>query len=209
MGKRMVKIWDLPSAGAVAALVILSVSFFLGGVSGCLLAGRVSGENSPVLSGYLHDYLTAMLAGLTPHPEWISTLWETVRWPLLVLALGLTPLGLLGIPAVFFVRGFLLSFTVASFFCALGTFGLTFSFFLFGVVGLICIPVLFILGIQGFLCAGALTGHLLGEIKRPTVWSRANLLRCGVCAVVLFACSVAEHRMVPAMLETLAGFWPG
>lgn len=208
MGKRVVKVWDLPSSGALAALVILSAAFLFGSLAGCLLIKQVGGDGSEVLADYLQTYLSAALAGQMPKPEWFTILWDTIRWPLLVFALGLTPLGLLGIPVVFFVRGFLLSFAVASFFRVLGGYGLAFAFTVFGVAGIICIPVLFFLGVQGFLCAGALTGRLLGESKKCLFPDRMILLRCGVCVAALFVCCFVEHSVVPVLLETLAGFMP-
>ena len=46
-------------------------------------------------------------------PPLLISVWETIRWPLLVFGLGFTTLGLLGIPLVFSVRGFLLAFSIA------------------------------------------------------------------------------------------------
>ena len=208
MGKRVVKVWDLPSSGALAALVILSAAFLLGSFAGCLLVKRVGGEGSQVLSDYLQSYLSAASTGQNLRPDWFSALWEIFRWPLLAVALGLTPFGLLGIPVLFFARGFLLSFAIAAFFRVLGGLGLALSVIVFGVVGLVCIPILFFLGVQGFLCAGSLTGRLLGDSKKPLIPNRMFLLYCGVCAAALFVCCFIECSVVPVLIKTLAGFVP-
>lgn len=205
MGKRVVKIWDLPSSGSTAALLILSISFFLGGLAGCLLAKQVGGGGSDALSSYLEGYLSVVYSSGAARPEALSLFWEIVRWPLLAVALSLTPLGLLGLPVLFLVRGFLLSFAIASFFHVLGVFGLAFAFVVFGITGLICVPVLFILGVQGFLTAGAMIGRLMGEGKRLPLFDHMTLLRCCVCAAVLCVCGFIEYCVVPVLLGSLAG----
>ena len=209
MGKRVVKILDLPSSGSSAVLLILSAAFLLGGLAGCLLANQVGGGGSDALGDYLEGYLSAAYSGGAAKPEVLSLLWETVRWPLFVLALGLTPLGLFGTPILFLVRGFLLSFAISSFYHVLGAVGLGLAFVVFGITGLIGIPVLFILGVQSFLSAGAITGRLTGESRRLPLFDRAALLRCGVCATALCGCCVLDYCVIPALLESLAGFLLG
>ena len=208
MGKRVFKVWDLPSSGTLAALVVLSAAFLFGGLVGCMLAKQVGGEGDRALTEYLQYYLSAAVSGKIPDPEWFSVLWETVRWPLVTFALGLTPLGLIGIPIVFFIRGFLLSFAIASFFRVLGGLGLALSFVVFGVSGLICIPILFSLGVQGILYAGALTGRLTGDCKKSFPSNRIILLHCGVCIIALFISCFIEYNVIPVLTGTLAGFLP-
>lgn len=205
MGKRVVKILDVPSSGGTAVLLIISASFLLGGVSGCVLADLVGGNGSDVLGSYLEGYLSAVCSGGAAQPGLFTVLWEIVRWPLLVFVLGITPFGLLGIPILFLVRGFLLSFAIASFFRALGSVGLILAFVVLGLSGLLCLPVLFVLGVQSFLAAAALTGRLLGESKRRPLLERATLARCGFCAAALCVCGFIEYSVVPVLLESLAG----
>ena len=204
MEKRVMKILDLQSSGATAALLILSAAFLLGSAAGCLLAGQVDGGGGDALGDYLQGYLSAALSGDVEKPELFSLIWETVRWPLFVLILSLTPLGLLGIPILFLVRGFLMSFAVASFFRALGTMGLVLAFIVFGIPGLIGIPVLFVLGVQGFLSAGAMVSCFMGEGRLSPLPDRMFFLRCGLCAAALCICGLTECCVVPPLLESLA-----
>lgn len=206
MRKRVVKILDLPSSGSAVVLLILSAAFLLGGLAGCFLANQVDGSGSTALGDYLEGYLSAVYSGSAAKPEALSLLWEIIRWPLFTFVLGLTPLGLLGIPILFLVRGFLLSFAISSFYHVLGTVGLGLAFVVFGITGLICVPVLFILGVQGFLSAGAITGRLTGESRRLPLFDRLTLLRCGVCAAALCVCGLLEYCVIPVLLESLAGF---
>ena len=204
MGKRVIKVWDLQSSGAAAAMLILSAAFLLGSIAGCLLAGRVDGGGGDALGNYLEGYFSVVLSGEPVRPEPLSLIWETVRWPLFTFVLGLTALGLLGIPILFLVRGFLLSFAIASFYRVLGTTGLAAALAVFGITGLICIPVLFVLGVQGFLSAGATVGHLLGECRRTSFLDRALLIRCGLCTAALGLSGLMEYFVIPPLLGSLA-----
>jgi hypothetical protein len=209
MGKRVGKLWDVLSSGRCAALLLLSAAFLLGGLAGCLLAARAGGAGAEALSAYLQGYLAAADADGVARPDVLSVLWQLVRWPLLAAALGLTPLGLLGIPLLFLVRGFLLSFAIASFFRVLGVSGLVMAFALFGLTGLLSVPVFFILGLQSFLSAGAVSGRLLGESRRLPLLDRAFLPHYCACAVALCGCGFAEYCGVPVIVETLVGILHG
>jgi hypothetical protein len=209
MGKRVVKLWDLLSSGRVAALLLLSAAFLLGGLAGCLLAKRVGGAGGEALSDYLQGYLSVAGAVGTARPSVLSVIWQVARWPLLAVALSLTPVGLVGTPLLFLARGFLLSFAISSCFRVLGVSGLFLAFALFGLSGLISVPVLFVLGIQSFLSAGAMTGRLLGEGGRLPLFDRACLLPCCICAAALCACGLLEYCGVPVIVETLAGVLSG
>lgn len=204
MGKRVIKIWDLQSSGAAAALLILCAAFLLGGIAGTLLAGRVDGGGGDALGSYLEGYFSTALTGETVRPALFSLIWETVRWPLFTFVLGLTALGLLGIPLLFLVRGFLLAFAIASFYHVLGLTGLAISLVVFGITGLIYIPVLFVLGIQGLLSAGTLAGSILGEGRRSASPDRIVLIRGGFCAAALVCGGLLEYFAVPVLLESLA-----
>lgn len=205
MRKRVVKILDLPSSGGNVILLILSAFFLMGGLAGCALVDLVNGGGGDALEKYLEGYLSAVSSGIVVRPEVFASVWETLRWPLFVLALGLTPIGLLCIPALFLVRGFLLSFAIASFFRVLGAAGLVLAFAVFGLAGLISIPAFFLLGVQGFFSAGAMTGRLLGESQRLPLIDRVTLLRICVCAAAVCACCLIDYFVVPDLLGSLAG----
>lgn len=202
MGKRAGKVWDLPSSGAFAALLILSIAFFLGGLAGCLLAGQ--SENDTLIQ-YLTSYLTEIQTQGAYRPAAVSLLWELIRWPLLIVALSFTPFGLLALPAAFVFRGFLLSFAVSSFFRVYGFGGLALAFLVFGISGLIGVTVLLLLGVQGFLRSAALIGRLMGERGSAALFSRKDLPRYGICALGLLFCGLLEYFVIPELVEGLAG----
>lgn len=198
------KIWDLPSNGVTAALIIMAVVFFIGGLAGCTLAGRAEGGGEAALSGYLDGFLNVAVSGEMVKPEFILLLWKVIRWPFLAFILGFTPIGLIGVPVLFLIRAFLLSFSIASFFHVLGIKGLFFAFSVLGITGLLYVPVLFVLGIQSFLNAGTIIGRITGENRRNVGMKRSDVFRCCICFLLLFLCCFIEYSTGPAFLKLAA-----
>ena len=104
MGMRIRKKWDLLSEQA-GTLAILAVCFLLGGAVGSLFASLSSGAGAQELSGYLTGYLTLASEEGVPRSLW-PILWGQLKGSLSVLVLGLTGLGVIGLPLLFGVRGF-------------------------------------------------------------------------------------------------------
>ena len=195
---------DLPRGEGMPALLTISISFFLGSAAGCGLAASTGGEASESLSAYLQAFLVASGAGEMQAPSLLPLIWETFRWSALVVLLGFTVLGLFGIPILFAARGFVLSFAVATFIRLLGGMGGVLAFLLFGLTGLISLPVLFVLGTQGMGTSRQLAGRAMGEKVRP-LWGKGYLLRCGCCAGALCVCVVLESLSVMPLVGAVAG----
>ena len=108
MGKRIGKKWDLPLEQN-GALAVLGIAFLLGGGAGCLFAALSSEAGAQELGEYLTDYLSlAGEAGLS-RGLW-ALIWGQLKYLLAALLLSLTSLGVVGLPILFGVRGFFLSF---------------------------------------------------------------------------------------------------
>lgn len=204
MRKNTLKVWDVPSNTTTAALIIMAVVFVIGAIAGCTLASRVDGSGEDALINYLDGFLNVAVSGDSIKPKLMTLLWKSIRWALVVFLFGFTPLGLIGVPVLFLIRAFLLSFSIASFFRILGVNGLLFSFVLFGITGLIYIPILFVLGIQSFLNAGSIVGRITGESRRSTGIKRSDLFCCCICFLALFFCCVFEYSAGPAILKLAA-----
>lgn len=132
MRKRIVRIWDVPAGGLLPALITVASAFCIGGLAGMLLAAQVGGGGHDSLAAYIEGYLAAAKSGsVVLSPGLLSVLWESVRWPLFAFLMGFTALGVLGIPTLFAVRGFLLSFAVSSFVRMFGGTGGILAFFAF------------------------------------------------------------------------------
>ena len=207
MRKRAAGIWDGPAGGALFPLAAVSLSFGIGALTGMLVAAQVGGGGQESLSAYLEHYLAAAQAGSAAPPELSAILWEGLRWPLLISILGFTAIGIAGIPVLFAVRGFLLSFAVSSFVLMYGGAGAILAFFAFGFTGMLSIPVLFVLGTQSFSSSRELALRALGGGKGPHPRGRAYWARSGLCAVVLALSMLLEWWAVPALLGSVAGLF--
>ena len=113
--RRAAEAWRISGDGLIPVLAVTAACFLLGGLVGCLLASHIGGGGQESLAAYVEGFLRAAQAGEITAPALASLVWDTVRWPLLALLLGFTALGLLGLPLLFAVRGFLLAFSIASF----------------------------------------------------------------------------------------------
>lgn len=196
MGKRIGKKWDLHSSGTLWALCLC---FVLGGAAGCLFAGAAGGAGAQELSGYLADYLTLAGEG-TVLKSFPLSMWEQLRWLLAAVLLGVTVLGVVGLPVLFVVRGFLFAFSVGCFYRVFGGPGLYPAFFLFGLPALLWAPALFLTGGQGLSWAlGVLRrGEPRGGIG-TAFWARAAL-----ALILTVLCGMLEYLSVPVLLGAAA-----
>ncbi len=105
--RRTLRILDLPWATWLPTLLPLAISFFLGSIVGCILAGGVAEAENGTLATYIEGYLSAARCGELTVPSLFSVLWDTLRWPLWERSAALPPLT--GEP-IFSVAGFALQF---------------------------------------------------------------------------------------------------
>ncbi len=192
-----------------AALLLIAGGFLLGGIFGCVMAASVSGNGSLALSSYIQEFLTAMRNNTAAGPGLISAGWTVLRWPLLVMILSCSTLGVLGIPAVFFLRGFLFAFCISAFVQVLGASGLVFALLLLGVESFISIPVLFLLGSHALLRAAS-TKERRGKGRTGKILPQApsSIFRYAVCALLLFFCMLWEAILLPLLLANTSGLIP-
>lgn len=194
------KKWDLPLEQRVA-LTALSAAFLLGGLLGCLLAALSGGEGAEELGGYLTGYLALALENRLPRALW-PLLWGQIKYLLAVLVLGLTALGLAGIPILFGLRGFFFSFSAACFCRVFGGRGLLPAFFLFGLPALLWAPALFLSGVSGFLSARQCRPPGDGRSAAPP--GGAWWCRAGLCVGLGLAAGLLEYWVVPVLLRAAA-----
>lgn len=202
MGRR--KKWKVNLlSGQAAALLLLSGLFLTGSAVGCVAAGLVTDPDG-VLLDYVKDCLGLLAKAETVGRFW-HVLWELAKLPLAVVLLSFTAVGLVGLPVLFAVRGFLLSYSVSVFYRLFGPAGLLHGFLLFGFSALIWMPILFQLGVQGVLGSYSLLRRTLGEGRYPLAYNAKYLVFCGVCLAGLFLCAGLECLAVPVFLKGLSG----
>ena len=202
MGMRERKKWDLLS-GRSAAPVVLGALFLAGGVAGGLFSGLADGAGARELSRYLVDYLTLARQGTVSRSFW-PVLWEQLRYYLAAAVLGLTAIGVVGLPVLFCVRGFLFTFSVGCFFRCFGASGLVPALVLLGIPALLWAPGLFLAGSQGLSSAQGLLRRSLGEGRTGPLFPAAYWLRAGLCGALFLACGALEYSIVPVLLRAAA-----
>lgn len=202
MGRR--KKWDVELFdGQTAAGILLAALFLLGSVAGCVAAGTIRDPAGELLD-YVRYYVT-LAAGDGFSPRVLALLWRTVRIPLLVIMLGVTALGVAGIPLLFVLKGFALCYAVSVFYRLLGLSGLLLGGVLFGLSALVWLPVLFGLGERGLPGAYGLLRRATGDGRYPLGYNGGTLICCGICAAALCLCVGIEYFVVPMLLQKIAG----
>lgn len=183
--------WD-----GLTRLTVLAACFGVGAVGGFFFSAA-AGEN-PELLGYLQQYFqTAGQGGLQPSLG--ATVWDLVRWPLAAFLLGLTPIGVAGIPLLMGGRGFLLSFAAATFARLFYLPGVAASLAAFGVTALMAVPVLFVAAADAFRQS---LSRLPGAPSPPAHWSdRAGAM--APCAGVLVLAAALQQTVMPALFSVV------
>lgn len=204
MRRTVSKILDISEGNYLPALILIAVCFFLSGTFGCLLASYIDGGGREQLSVYVDGFLRSTIADGSELPGLAVQIWDVIRWPILTVLLGFTALGLLGLPLLFAVRGFLLGFSISSFVQLFGSSGCLLAFLLFGMSSTISVPVLFVLGVQSFTTARKLAGCVGQGRKALLPCGRTYIRRYGICALALCICVVLERVAVPPLVSGLA-----
>ncbi len=203
MGRRERKKWTLQLERG-AALGALGVLFLLGGIAGGIFAGMAGEEGALELCSYLSEYLSLAAEGTVARSLW-PLLWEQLRYLLAAVVLGVTAVGVIGLPILFAVRGFFLSFSVGCFFRVFGGAGLLPALVLFGLPVLVWAPGFFLAGVQGLGSAQCLLRRGLGEgrcelsLGQPIYWARI-----GLCCVLYLICGALEYMVIPVLLRAAA-----
>lgn len=202
MGKRVRGAWYLPSVQG-SILLLLSFLFLLGGVAGCLFVSLSQESGAAELRRYLADYME--LAGQkTIAREFLPLLWGQIRRLLLVVLLGMTAVGVVGIPLLFCTRGFLFAFSVGCFCRVFGGAGAIPALILFGLPALLWGPAFFLVGLQGMDSARCLLLRGAGGDRNLIPFSHGYWFRVGLCCAMCLLCAWIEFCVVPVLLGTAA-----
>lgn len=192
-------------SGDLSVLFLLCLIFFLGSIGGCIFAGFMDTSSESVLYQYVQGYISVLM-----QPDISLQLWPLVRdlfqFPMLTVALGFTAIGIIGIPALFAIKGFVFCFSVSVFFRLFGFDGYLLTFLLFGFSALIWFPVLFHLGVRGMLASYCFVRRMSGVACYPSLHYR-HFICFGLCIAALSICVVLEYFVIPALLQVFAGIF--
>jgi len=190
-------------SGESAALMVLGVCFLVGTVLGCASSGVVCVNNCSDLLAYVREYMVFFAAG-EAKPALGMVLWKVLRLPLSVFLLGFTFLGLFGIPVLFLIRGFLLSFAVSSFYHLFGIAGGVPAFILFGLSALVWLPVLLHLGIRGMLASYSWLRRGVGDGRQIWKYDTGFIVCFGMWVAAFCFAVLLEYLVVPELVRIIA-----
>lgn len=183
-----------------AALAVNTAAFALGALCGFGLVGWLSGRGRLSFGPWLESYAMGLSVAKTADISFWAVLWDAVRWPLFVLFLGYTALGVWMVPMMFALRGFFLCFCAAAL-SAAGRGGFLLALILLGVGGLIELPAFFLLGAHSWTQA-------LGQGRRllalPEDLGGRYLARSGLILGCVAGCAWIEYLTIPSILKGLA-----
>ena len=177
-------------------LFLLCICFLLGTLLGSVFAAI--GGSHPQLAERLTDFFqSAVQSGLPDVSIW-RIIWEAICWPVLLILLSFGPLGLIGIPCTFLVRGFLLGYACAGFVAMFGVIGLAWNIAVFGASALLLLPVFLRVGHWAFSFTCKKNLHL--DIPSSSQLSTSSLFSFGAL-VVLFI--FLQSKILPLYLPKL------
>lgn len=175
---------------------MLAVCFSLGALGGFLFSAL--GVGSGELTDYLRGYFQSAGQG-GAEPSLAANVWDLIRWPLAAFLLGLVPLGVVGVPLLIGVRGFLLAFAAATFARLFHLPGVAVALTAFGMTLLIAVPVLFVVAADAFRQS---LSRLPGAASTPVHWAeRARALT--PCAGLLVLAVALQQTVMPALFSAV------
>ena len=180
-------------------LAVLYGSFLIGCIAGCALVLCLHTDIEIQLYEYLSDYFRIVQEN-EYKPLTSEIFWNQIRWLLMCILFGSCSFGFFVLPVLFFARGVLLAFGIASFVRFCGSSGILLAGVVFGISALFWMPGLFLTGVMNFE-----TSRPFLRSKRPEpipiseigVRRRAGvLLGLGLILLSVFV----ERYILPALL---------
>jgi hypothetical protein len=193
-GRRIVSTAKKPWVGW-SRLITLLVFFGFGILVGFLFSLYI--RPTSLLSDFLCEYCEA-LKNDELRISLFFALWDCIKWPFLIVLLSPTILGLAGIPLLFAIRGFLLTFSICTFSRLLGGEGLALAAAMFSVTTLLVLPAMFILGCD---CLQASARHLPNLPQAGTKIFHVETYL--VCAGILMVSATFQWLVIPSALSEL------
>lgn len=187
------------------AFLVCAAFFLCGGIVGAFSSASIT--DTDYAFDFLFGYLKLAEDDLVSNPGFLSVMINTLKFPLIALFLGFSVFGVIGLPILSAVRGFLLAFS-ASLICRLfGTGGIWLAFALYGLSALMTVPCFFVLSSQCFSSSGYLLQAVLHPSQRTTIspFNRTFLKRCVICFIILLAVALLETLFSPGLIKLAAG----
>ena len=179
-------------------LLCLAVCMVLGMIAGGIYAGRCGDDG---FSAYLTDFC-ALWADGSQEPSLLSAVRLYFGYTALAFLLGFASLGVLLIPLLSVVYGFVSMFAVSCFVSAFGRSGAVLAMGAMGLRQLFVLPCFLWVSAWAWMSADRLLGLALGKGKRcsPVMLDGNYWYRLCLCVVILLIGLGAELYVTPRLL---------
>ena len=198
MERKRIHLWTLHDLKQLRAVGSITLCFVLGSAAGCWCSAVLGQEGTTALRSWLESYLS-LPEGAEGGGRWLSALWQMLRLPLLFSLLQFSVLGMLIVPLLMGVRGFLLSFAVTGFVRTYAWRGFLAALLLFAPLGLVEVTALFLLAVAAFLRAEGVGSESGGVVPLgPPLWVK------GLCWVMLMLSAIGQVLIAASLGRSLA-----
>ncbi|HIS52759.1 MAG TPA: hypothetical protein IAC15_08480 [Candidatus Onthomonas avicola] len=167
------RVWALSASPAVVPWLLLPAAFLAGGLAGHLLAGVSAGTLSQVLEQYAASCIRQDTA---PPPELLPLLWRYLREPFLALLFGCSALGIVALPGLLAVQGFLTAYAASALIRTWGSWGLLAAGVWVGVGNFILLTVVLAIAVPGWGRAWEIAADCRLDRRLPRDYPRRCLL---------------------------------
>ncbi len=185
-------------------LLICGAMFLCGCVIGTFSAGLVG--DGTKLNAILSDYIASYINGSVPSPDFITSVFDAFKYHLAAIFLGLSVLGVIFVPLLSAVRGFMLSYAVSAIVRLLGGKGVWLALSVFGIHTLLTIPCFFILCIYAYSSASYIFRQSFSRNMKLTAspFNSRMITVCGLCLLILLVTAVIDTYLTPQLISFAA-----
>ena len=182
-------------------ILFLAVFFVAGTFLGQVFARRVSVAVGQELTEYLRQYI------LTEHDHSVQMVLSAVvlylRYPFLAVLFGFASIGVLLIPGMTVLFGFLVSFSVSCFTAAFGMEGIFLALAAYGIRCVVTLPCYFLLAVPALENAVVLAQLSFGRRQHGMALrlGRSWWIRLLICLVILLLGVCVDFMISPLLLQ--------
>lgn len=178
--------------------------FLCGSIIGTFSAGFV--KDGTRLSAILTDYLSVYLNDASAKPDFFTTVVDVFKYHLTALFLGLSVLGVVILPILSAVRGFVLSYSISAVVRLLGGKGALLVLSVLGIRTLITIPCFIILCVYAYSTSTYIFRQSLSKSMKITAspFNSRTIIVCTVCLLVLLLSALIDTYLTPRLIALAA-----
>jgi stage II sporulation protein M len=204
LNKRLIFVLPQNDKSHFIGLLLCGAMFLCGSIIGTFSAGLVRDGSS--LNAVLTGYLSAYLNGASLKPDLFAAVVDACKYHLAALFLGLSVLGVVFIPVLSAVRGFMLSYSVSAVVRLLGGKGVWLALSVFGLRTIITIPCFFILSIYAYAASTYIFRQSLSKNMKISAspFNSRTMIVCGVCLLILLASALIDTYLSPHLIGLAA-----